>query len=643
MRRHLLLLFFSSLWTALGAQGFVAPVNITSSIDVAESGEATLTFQADIAEGWHLYSTEAMNGPTQASLTLETVKGARLKGPLRPAFAAQKQYEEMFGSEVFFFEQHAVFLQTVELTGGPYELTGYLTYGACNNVSCTPPTDEEFSFKGDFTAKKQTEEPAQQPDATDALTAPDSLPSPPSAVAMADSISITPLPLQQQSEGHPLLWLFLLGFAGGLVALFTPCVWPVIPLTVSFFLKRGAGGRKGVQAALLYGAAIIIIYVSLGLAVTAAFGASALNDLATNAFFNILFFLMLVLFGVSFIGGFDLTLPSSWAGSVDSKANRTTGFLSIFLMAFTLVLVSFSCTGPIIGFLLVEVVTADIAGPVVGMLGFSLALALPFTLFALFPGWLKAAPKSGSWMHTVKVTLGYVELAFSLKFLSVADMAYGWGILPRWLFIALWIALALALTLQLLFTQEGARPLRYSIAALALAFAGYMAPGLWGAPLHAVSAFTPPLEETGRVIDDFEAGLALAKREGKRVFVDFTGYGCVNCRKMEATVFQDKRIRQVLERDYVFVRLYVDDKTALAEPLRVEQNGKQRTLHTVGDRWSFLQATRFGAQTQPFYVLLDADGNPLAPARSYDEDADAFLRWLQSGESSFTVLKQPQK
>jgi thiol:disulfide interchange protein DsbD len=631
MTRQLLLFFFSCLWSALGAQGFVSPVSISSSIDVAESGEATLTFEADIADGWHLYSTEAMSGPTQASLTLETLKGARLKGPLRPASAAQKQYEEMFGSEVFFFEQRAVFLQTVELTGGPYELTGYLTYGACNNVSCTPPTDEEFSFKGDFTANNQPEELAKQPDSPDAVADPDSLPSPAPAAVKADSIAAAPLPLPQQSEGHPLLWLFLLGFAGGLVALFTPCVWPVIPLTVSFFLKRGAGGRKGVHAALLYGAAIVIIYVSLGLAVTAAFGASALNDLATNAFFNILFFLMLVLFGVSFIGGFDLSLPSSWAGSVDSKASRTTGFLSIFLMAFTLVLVSFSCTGPIIGFLLVEVVTADIAGPVVGMLGFSLALALPFTLFALFPGWLKAAPKSGSWMHTVKVTLGYVELAFSLKFLSVADMAYGWGILPRWLFIALWIALALALTLQLLFTQEGARPLRYSLAALALAFAGYMTPGLWGAPLRAVSAFTPPMEETGHVIDDFEAGLALAKGEGKRVFIDFTGYGCVNCRKMEATVFQDERIRRVLERDYIFVRLYVDDKTKLTEPLRVEQSGKQRTLRTVGDRWSFLQATRFGAQTQPFYVILDAAGTQLAPPRSYDEDADAFLRWLQTG------------
>ena len=631
MKRHLLLFFFSLLCTTLGAQGFTAPVSITSSIEVAASGEATLTFEADIADGWHLYSTEAMSGPTQASLTLETVRGARLKGPLRPAFPAQKQYEEMFASEVFFFEQRAVFLQTVELTGGPYELTGYLTYGACNNVSCTPPTDEEFSFKGDFTAKNLSEEPAAQPDTAAASVAPDSLPSPLPSAAKADSIAAAPLPLPQQSDGHPLLWLFLLGFAGGLVALFTPCVWPVIPLTVSFFLKRGAGGQKGVRAALLYGVSIVIIYVTLGLAVTTAFGASALNDLATNAFFNVLFFLMLVLFGVSFIGGFDLTLPSSWAGSVDSRAGRTTGFLSIFLMAFTLVLVSFSCTGPIVGFLLVEVVTADLAGPVVGMLGFSLALALPFTLFALFPGWLKAAPKSGSWMHTVKVTLGYVELAFSLKFLSVADMAYGWGILPRWLFIALWIALALALTLQLLFTQHGARPLRYSLAALALAFAGYMAPGLWGAPLRAVSAFTPPMEETGRVIDDFEAGLALAKREGKRVFIDFTGYGCVNCRKMESTVFQDERIRRVLERDYVFVRLYVDDKTKLTEPLRVEQGGKQRTLRTVGDRWSFLQATRFGAQTQPFYVILDASGTQLAPARSYDEDADAFLRWLQSG------------
>ena len=634
MLRLFHLLFVSCLCSALCAQGFMQPVTVTSSLDVSESGEAVISFEADIADGWHLYSTEAMSGPTQASITLETLRGARLKGPLRPAFAPQEQYEEMFQSNVFFFERRAVFLQTVEFTGGPYELTGYLTYGACNNVSCTPPTDEEFSFKGDFTAKKQEAPTASLPASTDNIPTADSL----SAIASmplpppADTVAAAPLPLPEPGAGRSLLWLFLLGFAGGLVALFTPCVWPVIPLTVSFFLKRGAGGRKGVQAALLYGVAIVIIYVSLGLAVTAVFGTSALNDLATNAFFNILFFLMLVLFGASFIGGFDLTLPSSWVGSVDSKANRTTGFLSIFLMAFTLVLVSFSCTGPIIGFLLVEVVTADIAGPVVGMLGFSIALALPFTLFALFPGWLKSAPKSGNWMHTVKVTLGYVELAFSLKFLSVADMTYGWGILPRWLFIALWLALAVALALQLLFTQHGARPLRFTLSALALAFACYLLPGLWGAPLRAVSAFTPPMEGTGRIVGDFDTGLTLAKSENKRVFVDFTGYGCVNCRKMEATVFQDARIRQVLERDYVVVRLYVDDKTALEQPLRVEQNGRQRTLRTVGDRWSFLQATRFGAQTQPFYVILDADGRLLAPARSYDEDADAFLRWLQSGQ-----------
>lgn len=630
MTRSFLLFLLSCLWTAIGAQG---PVSITSSIDISESGEALITFEADIAEGWHLYGTEAMSGPTQTAITLETLRGARLKGPLRAAFAPQEQFEEMFGSTVSFFERRAVFLQTVELTGGPYELTGYLTYGACNNVSCTPPTDEEFSFKGDFTAKSEAETPAPSAIAApDTLTASDSLLAVPDTAPMfTDTVAVAPLPLSEQGGEGSLLWLFLLGFAGGLLALFTPCVWPVIPLTVSFFLKRGAGGQKGVRAALLYGASIVIIYVSLGLAVTAAFGASALNDLATNAFFNILFFLMLVLFGVSFIGGFDLTLPSSWVGSVDSKANRTTGFLSIFLMAFTLVLVSFSCTGPIVGFLLVEVVTANIAGPVAGMLGFSLALALPFTLFALFPGWLKAAPKSGSWMHTVKVTLGYVELAFSLKFLSVADMAYGWGILPRTLFIALWIAMALALVVQLALGQRGARLLRLFIAAASLAFAAYLLPGLWGAPLRAVSAFTPPMEETGRIVSDFDEGLALARKEGKRVFVDFTGYGCVNCRKMEATVFQDERVHEMLSADYVVVRLYVDDKTPLDEPLRVTFNGKERTLRTVGDRWSFLEATRFGAQTQPFYLILDADGTPLAPARSYDEDADAFLRWLQSG------------
>lgn len=632
MKHRIFLFLFLFLSVASSAQSFLNPVSVKTSITEAADGEAVISFNASISPGWHVYSVEEMNGPTQASITFETVMGARLIGTLTPTTKSQKQYEEMFSSEVFYFENNVVFQQRVKFLGGHYELTGYLTYGACNNESCTPPTDEEFSFSGDYTAKKNSEEQTEDVtfvcDIEDADTIPEENTEP--EISSTDTLTgtYTFSGTESNDDYTSLLWLFALGFAGGLVALFTPCVWPIIPLTVSFFLKSGAGGRKGTRAALLYGISIIIIYVTLGLAVTAAFGASALNDLSTNAFFNILFFLMLVIFGISFIGGFDLSLPSSWAGTVDSKATQATGFLSIFLMAFTLVLVSFSCTGPIIGFLLVEVVTSNIAGPVVGMLGFSLALALPFTLFALFPGWLKSAPKSGSWMQIVKITLGYIELAFSLKFLSVADLTYGWGILPRTLFIAVWIFLSIGLIVQLLLQFRNAIKLRLALCILAACFAAYLAPGLWGAPVKAVSAFAPPMAETGRIISDYEEGLTLADKEGKRVFIDFTGYGCVNCRKMEATVFQDPRIIEKLEKDYIIIRLYVDDKTALDTPLRVEQNGKIRTLRTVGDKWSYLQASRYGAQTQPFYIITDAEGRMLAPARSYDEDAEAFLKWL---------------
>ncbi len=633
MKQRIFLLLLLVFCIASSAQHVLNPVSVKTSIANVVEGEAVISFDINISPGWHVYSVEEMNGPTQASITFETIHGAQLIGNLTPTATPQKQYEEMFSSEVFYFENNVVFQQRVKLLGGHYALSGYLTYGACNNESCTPPTDEEFSFSGDYIVKKETGDSAESHPSVSYNKETDSVPEE-NAEQDINNVdtpagTYTFVGTEPREDYASLLWLFALGFAGGLVALFTPCVWPIIPLTVSFFLKRGAGGRKGTQAALLYGVSIIIIYVTLGLAVTAAFGASALNDLSTNAFFNILFFLMLVVFGISFIGGFDLSLPSSWAGKVDSKATQATGFLSIFLMAFTLALVSFSCTGPIIGFLLVEVVTSNIAGPIVGMLGFSLALALPFTLFALFPGWLKSAPKSGSWMQIVKITLGYIELAFSLKFLSVADLTYGWGILPRTLFITVWIVLSIGLIVQLLMQFRNALKLRLTLCILAACFAAYLVPGLWGAPVKAVSAFAPPMPETGRVISDYEEGLALAHKEGKRVFIDFTGYGCVNCRKMEATVFQDPRITETLEKDYIVIRLYVDDKTALDTPVRVEQNGKSRTLRTIGDKWSYLQASRYGTQTQPFYIITDAEGRMLAPARSYDEDAEAFLKWLK--------------
>ena len=400
----------------------------------------------------------------------------------------------------------------------------------------------------------------------------------------------------------------------------------------------------------------MVIYVLLGLVITTLFGASALNDLSTNAFFNIAFFLMLVLFGASFLGGFEIQLPTSWGNAIDAKASNTTGLLSIFLMAFTLALVSFSCTGPIIGFLLVEVSTSGGGqlAPTVGMLGFAVALALPFTLFALFPALLKKTTRGGSWMNKVKVTLGFVELAFALKFFSVADLAYGWHLLDREVFLALWIALFALLALYLFgfvkFPHDDADERGTSVPAFfvgiaSLAFAIYMVPGLWGAPVKAVSAFAPPMNTQDFNLNphtavepkfkDYEAGMAYARSVGKPVLIDFTGFGCVNCRKMEAAVWTDNQVRNHIDKDYVLISLYVDDKTPLPETIEVQENGKTTKLRTVGDRWSYLQRTKFGANAQPFYVLLDGNGDPLTASRSYDENVGAYLQFLQTGLKNF--------
>ena len=455
----------------------------------------------------------------------------------------------------------------------------------------------------------------------------------------------------ENDYGKMSLWyIFLLGLLGGLVALFTPCVWPIIPMTVSFFLKRSSDRKKGIKDAVIYGISIVVIYVSLGLIITALFGASALNDLSTNAVFNIIFFLMLVVFAASFFGGFEITLPSSWTNKVNDKSEKVTGLLSIFLMAFTLSLVSFSCTGPIIGFLLVEVGTAgsSMLAPTIGMLGFAIALALPFTLFALFPSWLKSAPKSGGWMNTVKVTLGFLELAFALKFLSVADLAYGWHILDRETFLALWIVIFGLLGVYLLGrlkfphdddNQHTSVP-RFFLALCSLSFAVYMVPGLWGAPCKAISAFAPPMSTQDFVLDktqveakfkNYDQGMQYAKQAGKPVMVDFTGFGCVNCRKMEMAVWQDPKVVKLLNEDYVLISLYVDDKTKLPEPQTRMENGQEVTLRTIGDYWSYLQRTKFGANAQPFYVLLDNEGNPLNASYAYDEDVDKYVEWLNKG------------
>lgn len=593
-----------------GFAQMVEPVKVDVKM-VKDGDNAVLTFTMNIDEGWHVYGTEEIEyGPTPTSISVETIRGAQLDGGLEYEGQPVRKYDEVFELDVEYFEHKVQFAQKLKILEDDFTVEGYLEYSACNNQSCMPPMKVEFS-EGAEVSKPQ------------ANTAE-----------------------QAGSSGKPALpLLFLLGFVGGLIALTTPCVWPIIPMTVSFFIKKeGRARSEGVKDALKYGLSIIVIYVGLGLIVTALFGANALNSLATNAVFNVLFFLMLLVFGLSLIGLFEITLPARWTTSVDSKAESTGGMLAIFLMAFTLVLVSFSCTGPIIGFLLVELATdgGSLFAPAVGMLGFSVGLALPFTLFAMFPGWLKQMPKSGSWMQTVKVVLGVVELAFSLKFLSVADLAYGWGLLSRRLFFCIWILLFAGLAVYLIVRMlkgKNAKPVFYvlhlMVALASLGFAAYMVPGLWGAPCTAVSAFAPPMERTAeeqtKIFTDYDAGMQYAREHHRPVMVDFSGYGCVNCRKMEAAVFTDSLVSDIIYNKYVFIQLFVDDRTGLNETEEVEENGKHRKLRTLGDKWSHLQATKFGANSQPFYVLLDNDGNLLAQPYSYDESISAFVEWLNGG------------
>jgi thiol:disulfide interchange protein DsbD len=428
-------------------------------------------------------------------------------------------------------------------------------------------------------------------------------------------------------------------------------------MTVSFFLKRNDNRKKAVRQSILYGLSIIVIYLLLGLIITAIFGASALNDLSTNAIFNLLFFGLLILFAVSFFGAFEITLPSSWTNKMNSKADNSMGLLSIFFMAFTLVLVSFSCTGPIIGTLLVQAASmGTTVGPAVGMFGFALALAIPFTLFAVFPSRLKELPKSGGWLNSVKVVLGFLELALALKFLSVADLAYHWNILDREVFLALWITIFALLGLYLLgkikFPHDSDVKFvsipRIFLAMISFAFAVYLIPGLWGAPLKAISAFSPPLytqdfnlykNEVHAKFDDYDSGMQYAKKTGKPVVVDFSGFGCVNCRKMEAAVWTDPHVKDLLEKDYVLITLFVDDKASLPEPIKVNDGGKTRTLKTIGDKWGYLQRHKFGANAQPFYVLLDNDGKPIAKSYGFNESIEEFTKYLKSGLDEYKRKK----
>ncbi len=656
MKKRLFSLFMLLLALSVQAQ-IQEPVKFKSELKALATDEVEIVFTATIDAGWHVYSTElGEGGPIPATFNVENLTGAELLGKLTPVGKEVEAYDEMFSMKVRYFEGTATFVQKLKLTGGAYAIEGYLEFGACNDENCLPPTAVNFNYKGEakgIAAKGKEVSVAPKAEKVETSAA-----KPVTEVKTGDLWEPVISELNAMGEEAPqedMSWfyIFCTGFLGGLLALFTPCVWPIIPMTVSFFLKRSKDKKKGIRDAWTYGASIVVIYVTLGLAITLIFGASALNALSTNAVFNILFCLMLVVFAASFFGAFEITLPSKWSNAVDSKAETTTGLLSIFLMAFTLSLVSFSCTGPIIGFLLVQVsTTGSVVAPAIGMLGFALALALPFTLFAMFPSWLKSMPKSGGWMNVVKVTLGFLELAFALKFLSVADLAYGWRILDRETFLALWIVLFALLGVYLLGKikfphdddDEKVSVPRFFLALASLSFAVYMVPGLWGAPLKAVSAFSPPMStqdfnlytnEVHAQFQDYDLGMEYARRVGKPVMIDFTGYGCVNCRKMELAVWTDSKVSSIMQNDYVLITLFVDDKTRLPEPVRIVENGQERTLRTVGDKWSYLQRVKFGANAQPFYVLLDNDGMPLNKSFSYKEDIPAYVDFLQKGLENY--------
>ena len=652
------------------------PVKFTVQLKTNGTAEAEIVFSGKIESGWHVYSTNlGGDGPTEAAVHFDKKDGIELVGKLTPRGHEISKMDDMFGMVLRYFENSAQFVQKIKFTKPEHDIKCYLEYGACNDESCMPPSTAEFAHKGkspavDAAAAKDAAKADAKTEAKDANVADVADPST-TAEAVTDTVATdtaavaavanmdkselqklwTPVVKQLEKFDKPinnsLLYIFFAGLLGGLLALFTPCVWPI-----------NKERRKAIREAITYGVSIVVIYVALGLIVSLLFGASALNALSTNAIFNILFCLLLVVFAASFFGAFEITLPSSWSNKIDQKSDETSGFISIFLMAFTLSLVSFSCTGPIIGFLLVAVSSeGSIVAPTIGMLGFAIALAVPFALFAMFPTLLKSAPKSGGWMNVLKVVLGFIELAFALKFLSVADLAYGWHILDREAFLALWIGIFSLLGLYLLgmfnfpHDDEGRRTNvpQFFLALASLSFAFYMIPGLWGAPLKAVSAFAPPMNtqdfnlyknEVHPRFKDYEAGMAAARLEGKPVMVDFTGFGCVNCRKMEAAVWTDAKVADLLNQKYVLISLYVDDKTPLPQQMEVtDTDGSKRTLRTVGDKWSYLQRHKFGSNTQPMYILLDNEGMPLTGSRSYDENISEYIDFLNAGLDKYGESK----
>lgn len=660
-----ILLYYNALALAQGN-----PAHFSVQQKQVSPTEIDVVFSGKIDEGWHVYSTGLATGPISATLHTEKAEGAKAVGSLKAQGHEINIYDNMFGMKLRYFENSVKFIQRYKITGKTYSIKGYLEYGICNDEMCMPPSQVEFSYtgKGVEETEKAEEEAATVEEESAPIAGKDSIKTENTDSVSADTTIINAASdlwqpvikelgeLDKTSTNNSLWYIFIMGLLGGLLALFTPCVWPIIPMTVSFFLKRAKDKSKGLRDAITYGISIIVIYLSLGLLITGFSDSNALNALATNAYFNIFFCLLLIVFALSFFGWFELALPSSWANKVDNKASNTSGLLSIFLMAFTLSLVSFSCTGPIIGFLLVDFATSgDIAAPAVGMFGFALALALPFTLFAMFPSWLKQAPKSGSWMNIIKISLGFVELAFACKFFSVADLAYGWHLMDREVFLSIWIVIFAALGLYLIgllrfqSDGDGRKPMPVVCIMLgltSLAFSVYMIPGLWGAPCKAVSAFAPPMntqdfnlnktEEIHPAYTSYEEGMAAAAQQGKPVLVDFTGFGCVNCRKMEAAVWTDPQVAEKLTKDYVLISLYVDDKTPLAKPMEVTRtDGTKRILRTVGDKWSYLEETKFGFLSQPFYVTLDNEGNPLSGSFVYKEDIPGYLEFLNKGLENY--------
>ena len=660
------------------------PVHFTSQLKLLKEGEAELVFSATIDPGWHVYSTNLGNdGPISASFNTVKMEGAEPVGKLQARGSEIKKYDKLFDMELRYFEKAVTFVQKIRFTKPQYDIDCYVEYGACNDEACLPPSEATLKAKGkspvateetkDAKAKEEVKEDVVVVEKDTIVAQNDSV----SAMATEGNDLWQPVVDELKAMGgsdnitdHSLLYILLMGFIGGLLAVCMPCIWPIIPMTVSFFLKRAktdkktmvSTNRQGIKDAITYGLSIIVIYLGLGLLVTALFGSDTLNAMSTNAVFNIFLFVLLVVFALSFFGWFEIKLPDSWANAVDTKASTTSGLLSIFLMAFTLVLVSFSCTAPIIGLLLVETTTSgNWLAPALGMFGFALALALPFTLFALFPAWLKQAPKSGSWMNMLKIVLGFIELAFALKFFSVADLAYGWHLLDREVFLSLWIVIFALLGAYLCgwlkfqsdeIGGEINKPMPVVCimgGLVSLAFAIYMVPGLWGAPCKAVSAFAPPMNTQDfnintKVVEakftDYDEGMAAAKAQGKPVLIDFTGFGCVNCRKMEAAVWTDAKVADMLSDDFVLISLYVDDKTPLKEPFEVtDANGNTKTLRTVGAKWSYLQSSKFGANAQPFYVVLDNNGKPLTSSRAYDEDIAEYIKFLKKGLDNYAKYR----